>query len=295
MTLRQPCPRCGENQPGRALSCSKCGRSLLYGLVAGPVDDALLLNRAARVLASVVNGPSLGEARRRLAEGMPLIVGLSRSDADKLRQQLVELGLVPRLGPAPEGTEPLRAPRRAAPRAVWLALAGCAMMVILYVSWPATGPRQAPRPSAPPRTTPVREARPARQVGARREPGPRAPQTPTVPEDRRLEFSARVLTGEAGLIVEGWARVRTTDAPPAGPLVLIGQAAGAEVLSESLPEWRARTQHERGAEPNAPVTRMLPFRVSLSRERVGSASELRLEATWDAWRSEPLILEIPEG
>src|SRR5262245_45369498 len=295
MTLRQSCPRCGENAPGRALSCSKCGRDLLYGLVAGPVDNRLLMSRAARVLAAVANGPAMVEARRRLAEGLPLIVGLSRAEAETLQQQLVGLGLVPRLGPAPEGTEPLHPPRRIPPRKAWLGVA-CAGVVIalVYAYRPSTAARGAPGPMATP-TTPVRLAVPARQVGARHSAAPRAPEPPTVPEDRRLEFWARVLIGEAALIVEGWARVRTSDAPPEGPLTILGRAAGAEVLSESLPEWQARTLREPGAGPDAPVTRMLPFRVNLSRARVGSASELRLEATWDSWRSEPLTLEIPAG
>lgn len=296
MTSRQSCPRCGKSVSSRALSCSGCGQSLLCGLVASALHDSGLVARAARVLASTVGGPGLGEARRRLTEGLPLIVGVSRADAEELQGRLLELGLIPRLGPAPEGTVPLQAPLQTSlRRAVWLGLAGGAVIVaILLALWPARIPRQA-APAVPERTTPVRLAPVAPRVGARQRSSPRVPAESTVPADRRLELWARVQFVGDGLQVEGWARAPTSDAPPEGPLTLIGQAAGAEVLSESLPESQARTRRDRGAEPAAPVTRTLPFRVSLTRERLGSATELVLEATWDAWRSEPLRLEIPEG
>jgi hypothetical protein len=119
------------------------------------------------------------------------------------------------------------------------------------------------------------------------------PASETVPAELRLELWARAQIVDAGLAIEGWARVRASD-PPTGPLVLIGRADGAEVLVESLPETDARTQRERGAEPGTPVTRTLPFRLSLKRD-LGAARELWLEATWGGWRSEPLRIEIPDG
>jgi hypothetical protein len=261
--------------------------------VAGPLDNPGLSVRAARVLAASAGGPSHGEARRRLTQGLPLIVGISRAQAEDLQGRLVALGLVPRLGPAPDGTDPLLPPRHASPsRGVWLGLVGGIVLLSVLLAFRAA---RAPQRAAPPlaaRSTPVRLAAVVPRVRARQQPAARGPAAETVPADQ-VELWARVQIVKDGFRVEGWARIRTPDAP-AGPLVLLGEVAGAEVLNASLAEAQARRGRAR-AEPDGAVTWTMPFRVGLSRDRLGSAGELVLEATWDGWRSELLTLEIPAG
>jgi hypothetical protein len=259
--------------------------------VAGEVHDPRLVDRAARLLAAAPGGPGLGEARRRLTQGLPLIVGLPWADVETLQDQLVELGLIPRLGPAPEGTAPLRGEPVSPRRAVWLGLAGGAMLLaIVFALRPERVPPGAAPAVAQP-TTPVRQAPIVPRVRSR----PAAPPAAmTVPADRRLEVGARVQFARDGLQIEGWASAPASDEPPAGPLTLIGRVAGVEVLAESLPESHARTRRESGSGLDAPAVRTLPFRVPLYRERLGSAAELELEATWGDWRSEPLRIEIPQ-
>ena len=58
---------------------------LLYGLVAPPLSDPRVQDRVAAVLASVPGGPGRLEGRRRVREGLPLIVGLSRERTEELQ------------------------------------------------------------------------------------------------------------------------------------------------------------------------------------------------------------------
>lgn len=238
--------------------CPRCGRAALYGLVSDPVSHPAVLARASRVLASSPGGPAIGDARRRLKEGQPLIVGLSRADVEVVQGRLVDAGLVARIGPAPEGSPPLSRPpgallgRREAVAASLL-LAGAVAWVVL-----GRGSRG--------------------EVTA----GPRPP-----------TFGLSVFLQESSdgrLHLQGTAEARSIGPLPAGDLELVVRTErdGSHILTATVPEAQARSSPQRSA-----VTRSLTFRIPVSRWRFAGQREVDVEGRWGRWRSEPQIVRVP--
>ena len=240
-----------------------------------------MLERAAAVLAASPGGPA--EARRRLTEGLPLIVGLSRADTEKVQGRLVDLGLIPRIGPAPPGTTPLS--KSSSAGILWPAIFIASLAGAGSVFWFVAGPGSA-RPGA----SPTPSAGPQALAGA-----PASPSTPTpepaFPLILRVEVQ-RVADG--GLVLVGAAQVRTTDTPPSGDLSLVVRAGstGAIVLNEYVPEAQART-HTRVTDDTAIVTKSLAFRLPLDEGRFADGREAVVEASWGLWTSPPISLTLP--
>lgn len=271
--------------------CPQCGRSLLYGLLAAPIHDPALLERAARVLGAVPGGPGMPEARRRLASGAPLAVGLSRADTEELQDKLVGLGLVPRIGPAPEGTPPLAASDRRLGRGLLIAAAAAiaiATALALQIWREASPPHEPDAVASPLADAPPQPASEASGSAPREEPVDDA-----IPPARRLELWAQLRTEAAGLQLIGLVRGRGGEDPD-GPLTLVGRVAGLEVVNESFEKPPVQIQRRGG--DNAPLLiRSVPFRIAVESARLEDARELVLEARWGEWRSAPLVVRLPGG
>lgn len=257
--------------------------------MAAPVLDASLLRRAAGVLASLPNGPGLPEARRRLASGLPLAVGLPRAETEKLREALLAIGLDPRIGPAPEGTPPLLSVPPWRTRRALRVLAGLAAVLGLWALREAGAPGAAP--STPPAGTRP-EPRPtwhAPEVGppdvAGREP---------IPVEPLLELWAQLRASPSGLQLVGWARVQGAERLEP-PLALVARAAGREVLSESLVDSPIRTQRQSDGAGASLLIQTVSFRVPVQAARLLGAEEMVLQANWGGWRSAPLVVKVPGG
>lgn len=160
MTERKkyPCLSCWTEVGFRQLRCTHCDRSLLYGLIAEAVDDGRVLDRGAAVLLAVPGALTKAEARRRLSEGLPLVVGLTRETIEQLQDDLIGAGVVGRIGPAPPGTVPLEPGSDAAGVKIRVVLA--VLVPLLAASWlllrPSTATKLAvntgatvPRPATP--------------------------------------------------------------------------------------------------------------------------------------------------
>jgi len=137
-------------------------------------------DKGASLLAGAPGGPTEPEARRRLSEGLPLIVGLTRETTERLQDDLIGAGVIARLGPAPAGTPPLEAGSDPSGGGLRLAVAG-ALSVLFVAVWllvTSSGerPAEAESPTAGQATTP----KPAGLVEA-----------PT-PEPADLELSATI-------------------------------------------------------------------------------------------------------
>lgn len=239
------------------------------------------------MLASLSGGPNVAEARRRLAAGLPLVVGLSRADTEDLQGRLVDLGLLPRIGPAPEGTTPLGSTPASAllPKGRTLVLAGLALLGA--AAWLVVGP--GPRvPEAEPTATPARRA----TVAAEPEPTP-APEP--VPREIRMELGARLQpAADGGLLLVGVAQVKTFEEPPNEPLVLTGRVGGRDVVSASFPASATPSFAQRVGERTV-HTKNLLFQVAVAPELVAGAREIVLEAAWGRWRSEPTRVPVPRS
>ena len=242
------------------------------------------------MLGSLPGGPSVPEARRRLASGLPLAVGLPRDATEKLQGELVDVGLVPRIGPAPEGTLPLVPTRPAWSRAALLVLGVLAALGL----W---GLRNASAPAAPPSPAPALPL-----TGAELRPQSDAPETEpqragspeAAPAEQRLELWAQIRRSTAGLQLVGWVRSPSAE-PPGGPLVVVGRAGGFEVLNTSF-EASSIPSQRRSAGGGAPLPiRTVPFRLAVERSRLMDAEEIVLEASWGEWRSQLLIVKLPDG
>lgn len=259
---------------------------MLYGLVANPVHDPRVVDRASRILSAAPGGPGLGEARRRISEGLPLIVGLSREDTEKVQEKLVDLGLLPRIGPAPEGTTPLGAASRPAPapghRAAVLAVVA-ALGGSLWFAW--GGATSTPRPA---------DASPASAPTPPDLPSPPQPAPSAIPAEDRVFLRVSVMRGEDGsLTLAGVAEVRTTENPPNDPLVLTARAEGGEVVNASVPDSDARLYPTAMGGAKG-VAKMLSFRVPVESARLAGSREIVLEAGWGRWRSGPTHVSLPQ-
>lgn len=269
--------------PARDISCSGCGRAVLYGLVANPVHDPRVVDRASRILSAAPGGPSLGEATRRIYEGLPLIVGLSREDTEKVQERLVNLGLLPRIGPAPQGTRPLGSAPAPAPSPRRWAV-GMAVVAALGGSlWLALGGGT---------STPRAVVSPASAATPRGVPSPPPPTPTAIPPEDRVLLRVSVMPEEDGsLTLAGVAEVRTLEDPPNDPLLLTARAEGGEVVNASVPDSSARLYPTAigGAKG---VAKMLPFRVPIESARLAGSREMVLEAGWGRWRSGPTRVRL---
>lgn len=299
MPLSNPCPRCGAEVPPRDLGCSHCGRSLLYGLIAAPVHDSARVDAAARVLVSWPGGPGLGDARQRVAEGLPLLVGLSRQDADDLQGKLVDLGLLPRIGPAPEGTQPLSAAARAFGLKSAVAVALVAAGAAAY--WLVSGPGPTPPTPGGGETGSQADTMPrAPRAEPSPVPTPAATPTPeTIPAAWLLHLDAHIARGGDGaLMLVGSAQVRTSGRPPSEDLELTMRvgSAGTLVLNQSVPASTARTKSII-VDNVTVVIKSITFRLPLDEGLLGEVEGAILEGTWEAWRSRetPVVLHSRAG
>ncbi len=264
------------------MACPRCGQSALYGLIADPCRDLRRLEPAARLLAAAPGGPELGEARRRLMGGLPLLVGLTQPAAERLGRELSVLGLSPRIGPAPPGSRPLE-PAPGGPALAYLALA--AVTAVSAVVWLlVSGPRQegspvpstvtaATHPPAPPALTP--------------EPTPE----PTPEAASPLVVVARLRWSGGRALLAGTAMLRGPR-PPRGDLALSLQTAAGELvwLGTVAPEDTDVSQVITQGTPRYTVRAR--FSEPLDLRGWEDVADFRLEARWDEWTT-PLVVRGP--
>jgi hypothetical protein len=285
------CLLCGASVPPDQLACRRCGRSLLFGLIADPFADGRRLEPAARALAVVAAGPTLGEARRRLAEGLPLAVGLSRRDAERLRDELVALGVTVRLGPAPPGTRPIgRQARRAIPlsRIVIAVLAVGAALAWLLRGPPGPDRRRSGTSSA------VTVATPTAPIPSVTAPAASSEDPAPGVEDVPLDLKARLRWKAGQPILNGVAMLRRVTRPPRSDLELTLLATDSRTLVWQGTLATARAQRSRmttGAVTSS--TLLLRFAQPLGGTAWSVAENFTLEARWDDWTVQT-ELQLPD-
>jgi len=265
------------------MACPRCGQAALYGLIADPCRDLRRLEPAARLLAGTPGGPELGEARRRLMGGLPLLVGLSRPAAERLGRELSVLGLYPRIGPAPPGSRPLE-PVPRGPVSIYLLLAVAAAvsaMALLLVTAPG---HEAPAP--PPTVT---------LVAPRPSPPPRTPEPtpdPTVEPSPPLVVAARLHWSEGQVLLAGTALLRGPRDPSgelqlalrtvAGQVVWFGAVAPegtnvSRVITEGVPSYSVRAR----------------FSTLADLRGFEDVPDFRLEVRWDDWATVVAVRGLP--
>jgi hypothetical protein len=265
------------------VACPRCGQGALYGLIADPCRDLRRLEPAARAVAAVPGGPELGEARRRLMGGLPLLVGLSRPAAERLGRELSVLGLHPRIGPAPPGTRPLEpSPRGPVSTYLLLAVAAAACAVVwLFMAAPR---REVPSPNSSTATVATRLPTPPPRTP---EPTPEPTAEPASP----LVVAARLRWSEGRALLAGTAMLHGQ--PPRGDLMLVLRTAAGEVawLGTAVPE-------------DLDVSRVIRQGVptDLARARFAEPVDLRgfedvadfaLEARWGNWATVAEVRGLP--
>lgn len=268
------CPYCGAPIEPRLERCPGCDARLLYGLVAVPHSDRRLQDRAAAVLAAVPGGPGLLEGRRRVREGLPLIVGLSRSRTEELQSRLVDVGLVPRIGPAPRGTAPLEPERAHRGLAGRVALA-LAIPVVAFALFQILGP-EPPQP-APSRAAPADD-------GAQE----RTSASPALQLSAGFE---RERHGHLWLVLS--ARVQGERPLPGADLVVrLRDETGTVLWTGSLPARGARDQEVR-ASGGSFVQRTLNGRLSVDQVFLKGGERLTLEGNWQGRESRRVPIDVP--
>lgn len=270
---RFPCPYCSAPVRVADLECHGCGARLLYGLIAAPEADARRQERAAAVLAAVPGGPGQAEARRRVREGRPLIVGLTRSRTEEIQGRLVDVGLLPRLGPAPRGTAPLEAEAagsRLARRVAIAASIPVLAFVLLRALEPASRPQAHETPASPGET----------EDSA----------TPVPRLDLRGGFE-RSRHGHLWLVL--LAQVRDAGPPPSAELVLrLRDGTGTVLWTGSLSSKGARDRAISAGDETLNL-RILTGRLSLDDVFLKGGERLTLEGSWQGRSSAPAVLEVP--
>jgi hypothetical protein len=218
------------------------------------------------------------------------VVGLSRTQTETLQDQLVEAGLVPRIGPAPEGTAPLVSPRAAS--APWLLIAAAAIVVVGVLALLAS--RDAGAPSGPDAAAPPGAASPSPAADDSNGKPRDEPADEAIPPELRLELWAQARSGAAGVELIGLVRGRGGEDPD-GPLTLVARVAGLDVVNESIEKPPVQVQRRFAGQGEPLVLRTVPFRVAVERAALRDARELVLRARWGDWRSAPLIVRLPGG
>jgi len=266
LSRHYPCPGCGTPVLFEAVRCAHCDVPLLFGLVAPPVTDPRSLESAAQALASAPGGPSAAEARRRLIGGLPLVVGISRQRAEQLQGALLDLGVVPRLGPAPRGTRPLGVEPKGSGIGSRVLLGVLVPLLAAAVFWAVDRSRSSER-----------EAETAREG---------TPPAAGAPAHRLVAMATIERTRVGWMILEGRVQVVSADFQPAGEVELSLRRDAALLWTRTLtpPE-----QRESGAVP------ALRFRESLHDVPLEGGEELALEVLWDGWRADPVELTAPRA
>jgi serine protease Do len=166
---REPCPRCGEPAPLSGRVCPHCQGSLLVNVVLdAPVADPRARYQLARSVSALgPPAPPFSAVNQALASSQPVVArGLSRTEARRLLQALLDLGL---RGRAVEEVREERASGAPIPK---LALGGAAAAVVLLLAFLFLRTGNAPesvgtvlQPAAVP--TPVSGGRPVRALSPR--------------------------------------------------------------------------------------------------------------------------------
>lgn len=266
-----PCPYCGAPVEPGADRCLGCDAPLLYGLIAPPQRNRQVQDRAAAVLAAVPGGPGLLEARRRVREGLPLVVGLSRRRTEEVQSRLVDAGLLPRIGPAPRGTAPLE-PERATHGLARRVAVALALPVVAFALFRALEPRsQDTTPEASSAAAGLPEATPA----------------------PRLELNAGLERERHGhLWLVCLAAVVESGQPPSGDVALrLRDETGAVLWSGTLAAGTPRgtaLQADGGTRTRYVVSGRLSVDAFLR-----GGERLTLEGAWQGRTSAPIPIEVP--
>jgi len=261
-----PCPGCGNPVGFQVLRCSHCDASLLFGLIAPPVDEPRRLDAAAAALAGFPGGPPLSEARRRLRGGLPLLVGVTRQRAEELQGKLLDLGVVARLGPAPRGSRPLGGEHAGSGVLSRFLLALLVPGLAVAIFWGVDRIRSRQR-----------EADMAREG---------APPVVGVPQRRLLANATVIRTRVGWMILEGRVQVVSADLQPQGEIEL-SLRQGPTTL------WRHSFTPPEPRHPGG--TRSARFRASLHELPLEGGEQLVLEVLWDGWRADPVELTTPNA
>jgi len=268
-----PCPYCGSAVQAEQLHCSACGVRLLYGLIAAPESDPRKQDRAAAILVAVPGGPGQAEARRRVREGLPLIVGLTRRRTEEIQSRLVDVGLLARIGPAPRGTAPLE-PEQASRRLLLRVAIAAAIPLAAYGLFASLEPAPPPPAAAPPAST--------AEAGTRATPAPRL--------DLRAGFE-RSRHGHLWLVC--LAQVRDAGPPPSADLVLrLRDGTGTVIWTGSLAASGARDRPLAKGDLTL-NQRTLTGRLSLDDVFLEGGERLTLEGSWHGRSSAPAEIEVP--
>jgi hypothetical protein len=211
------------------------------------------------------------EARRRVREGLPLIVGLSRRRTEEIQSRLVDVGLLARIGPAPRGSAPLE-PERATGRLARQVAIAVAIPLLAFALF------RAREPATPPADTPASTAgRPAVAETA-----------------HRLALRAgfeRSRHGHLWLVL--LAQILEAGPTPDGDLVLrLRDETGTVIWTGSLPS-RAARDREVPTGDGTLTQRSLNGRLSLAEVFLQGGERLTLEGNWQGRSSAPAELEVP--
>ena len=218
-------------------------------------------DKGANVLAGTPGGPTEREARRRLSEGLPLIVGLTRETTERLQDDLIGAGVIARLGPAPVGTVPLEAGSTPGVDVrLVLAAAGATLFVAL---WLLTQPADQKEPATAACSVATEAA---------------------TPEPADLDVSAAIEPyGLSSYNLVGIARALS----PVGPgheLELQLRDAPDGILIHARHVAVSKSSLERG---------FVSFRESLHEVGFSGGEEVWLIGIWEDLRSNPTLLQVP--
>ena len=232
-------------------------------MIAEPVDDARVRDRGARVLAGAPGGPSEAEARRRLNEGLPLIVGLTRATTEQLQDDLIGAGVVARLGPAPAGTTPLEggSDTSGVGVRVVLALAIPVLSVALWLLWA-----------------------PADEKGSAEENVGAVATIAATPEPADLRVSAAI---------EPYGRTSYTIVGIARALIPLESTAALELQLRDAPDGKLIHVLHVVVSDNSVERGFVSFRESLHTVGFGGGEEVWVIGFWGDLRSNPRSLKVP--
>ncbi len=229
-------------------------------------------DKGASLLAGAPGGPTEPEARKRLSEGLPLIVGLTRETTECLQDDLIGAGVIARLGPAPAGTSPLEAGSDPSGGGLRLALAG-AISVLLVTVWllatsPDERPAEAESPIAAQATTP----------------GPVDLDEAPAREPADLELSATIEPyGRTGYSLAGLATARTALDSPADLELQLRDGPDGNLI-HALHVAVSRSSREK---------RSVRFRKLLHEVGFSGGEKVWIIGIWGRLYSHPLALPVP--
>jgi len=224
------------------------------------------VDTAAEALARVPGGPPPSEARRRLRSGLPLLVGISRRRAEQIQGELLDLGVVPRLGPAPRGTRPLGS-EPGDPGVLGRVLLGVLVPALAVATFWGVDR--------------VRSRR--QEVELSRQGAPPV----VIAAQRQLLANATITRTRAGwMVLDGRVQVVSADLQPQREIELSLHRGSTLVWTQSFtPPTPRRPDRARSAR----------FRASLPKLELRDGEKLELRVIWDGWRAEPVELTVPSA